>query len=116
MFVLLQGYVVGAALVACGVRLAVVMVRLLDKHDWQWEKGDIWFNFAFMVLLWSLMLFGWVKQGRPHWVDWLKPKANRADYYREIERAYRELKTCDAYVSYKPASEGSKSEKFQCRQ
>ncbi|HFQ5284849.1 TPA: hypothetical protein ACGUMO_003622 [Vibrio vulnificus] len=110
MLVLLQGYVVGAALVACG--LLWVMVRHLDKHDWQWDKGDIWFNFAFMVLLWPLMLFGWVKQGRPHWADWLKPKANRADYYREIERAYRELRTCGAYVSYKPASEGSENESY----
>ncbi len=82
------------------------MVRHLDKHDWQWDKGDIWFHFVFMVLFWPLALFGWVKQGRPHWADWLRPKANRADYYREIEPAYRELKTCGAYVSYKPASEG----------
>ncbi|EGQ8121610.1 hypothetical protein V9R51_002547 [Vibrio cholerae] len=104
MLTLLQGYLLGAALVACG--LLWVMVRHLDKHDWQWDKGDIWFHFVFMVLFWPLMLFGWVKQGRPNWADWLKPTANRADYYREIERAYRELKTCGAYVRYKPKPEG----------
>ncbi|MCR9810876.1 hypothetical protein [Vibrio parahaemolyticus] len=48
MLTLLQGYLLGAALVACG--LLLVMVRHLDKHDWQWDKGDIWFNFVFMVL------------------------------------------------------------------
>lgn len=97
-------YLCGAALVAGG--LSWVMVRKLDEYDWSYDKGDIWFNFSLMVLIWPLVLLGWIKSGKPDLVGWLRPKSSHAAFQRDTEQVYRNLQPCGAYVRYKPAQLG----------
>lgn len=50
----LWGYLAGAALVAAW--MAYVMQTELDRFDWQYDRGDIWFTFLITVLLWPFPL------------------------------------------------------------
>jgi hypothetical protein len=97
-------YLYGAALVAGG--LSWVMVRKLDEYDWRYDKGDIWFNFTLIVVLWPLTSLSWLLQGRPSLSEWIRPTPNYAAYQRETAQAYQQIQQCSAYLRFLPSPIG----------
>ena len=54
MITILYMYAAGALLIA--LRLGWHMIFKLDRFDWQYSKGNIWWVFVFLVVLWPTIV------------------------------------------------------------